>query len=162
MEWQNRRAAEEKATERDRAGREPTPGAKRERLLSLDVFRGITLVGMVVVNSAGSHEYAYPAVTHAGWNQWAFADLILPFFVFIVGVAIPFSLGGLLKRGESRGAIVMKIIRRVILLFAIGLVMNGYPHYNLATLRIFNALQRIALCYLGASILYLWVRPRGR
>ncbi len=156
------RIPEERVAGEGRAAQGATPATKRERLLSLDVFRGITLVGMVVVNSPGSRDYIYPAVAHASWNHWAFADSILPFFVFIVGVAIPFSLGGLLKRGESRAAIVWRIVRRVILLFVIGLVMNGFPHYDLATLRIFNALQRIALCYLFASIIYLWMRLRGQ
>ena len=138
------------------------PAPTRERLLSLDVFRGATLVGMVLVNSPGSRDYVYPAVAHASWNGWAFADLIFPFFIFIVGVAIPFSLGSLVERGATRPKIVLRIVRRAVLLFAVGLVMNGYPAYDLATLRIFNALQRIALCYLCASLIYLKFRPKGQ
>jgi len=140
----------------------PSPAPKHERLLSLDVFRGMTLVGMVLVNSPGSKQYVYPALAHAPWHGWAFADLILPFFVFIVGVAIPYSLGSLLVRGASRKAVAWKILRRSILLFAIGLLMNGFPRYDLSTLRIFGALQRIALCYLFASLIYLKFKPKGQ
>jgi predicted acyltransferase len=145
---------------------------KPERLLSLDVFRGITLAGMVLVNSPGNRENTYPALLHVDWNGWKFADLILPFFVFIVGVAIPYSLDSLLARGASRKAIVLKIVRRSALLFAIGLAMNAVPHYDdahdhilffgLSDLRIFGALQRVALCYLFASLIYLGFRPKGQ
>lgn len=161
---------EERATEGQRADESRTPTPKRERLLALDVFRGITLVGMVLVNSPGSKEYAYPALAHVPWNGWAFADLILPFFVFIVGVAIPFSVGGRAAQGVGRTTLVMRILRRSMLLFAIGLAMNAFPQYDdskgcvvfhdLSDLRIFGVLQRIALCYLFASLIYLSFKPK--
>lgn len=89
----------------------------RERLVSLDVFRGFTLLGMVLVNSQPGK--IHPALAHAGWNRWAFADLIFPFFVFIVGVAIPYSVANRLEGGVSRPRLFWQILRRCVLLFAL-------------------------------------------
>jgi predicted acyltransferase len=145
----------------------PTPPetTRQDRLLSLDVFRGITLVGMVLVNNHPGPIYG--PLGHVKWNGWGFADLIFPFFIFIVGVAIPYSLDKRRSQGAGRTAIVLTIFRRSILLFLLGLFLNGYPrflnefpHFDLAHLRIFNALQRIALCYFVASLLYLGCKPK--
>src|SRR3954453_18228761 len=84
----------------------------KERLLALDVFRGFTLFGMVFVNSIPGKNY--PAIGHAAWNGWGFADLIFPFFVFIVGVAIPFAFANRLARGESRSKLFGQILRRCV------------------------------------------------
>ena len=130
--------------EYDPAVRQPVPPLK-QRLLSLDVFRGFTLLGMVLVNShpVGIH----PALGHAAWNGWGFADLIFPFFVFIVGVAIPYSFAGRMARGESKQKLFWHIVKRCVLLFAVGVFLNGYPKFDLSTLRVMNVLQRIAICY---------------
>ena len=84
----------------------PQPkAAKSERLLSLDVFRGFTLLSMVLVNSHPGP--IYPPIAHASWHGWTFTDLIFPFFVFIVGVAIPYSFANRLARGESKGQLLL-------------------------------------------------------
>ena len=127
-----------------------------ERLLSLDVFRGFTLLGMVLVNSHPGP--TYPGLGHVRWNGWGFADLIFPFFVFIVGVAMPYSFAHRLDRGESPGKLFRHIALRSLRLFAIGVLLNGYPHFDLATLRVMNVLQRIAICYLLASLIYVYLR----
>ncbi len=132
----------------------------KERLLSLDVFRGFTLVGMVLVNSHPGK--TFPGLGHASWNGWGFADLIFPFFLFIVGVAMPYSFAGRLARGDSPRMLLWQVLRRALLLFALGLFLNGYPKFDLATLRIMGILQRIAICYLLASLLYLYLRPSAR
>ena len=132
----------------------------RERLLSLDVFRGFTLLGMVLVNSHPGR--IYPALSHANWNGWTFTDLIFPFFVFIVGVAIPYSFAGRMARGESPRKLFWHISRRCVLLFAVGVFLNGYPQFDLHTLRVMNVLQRIAICYFLASILYVYLRVETR
>lgn len=137
----------------------PSPPAK-ERLLSLDVFRGFTLLGMVLVNSHPSG--IYPALGHARWHGWGFADLIFPFFVFIVGVAIPYSFAGRMARGESRRELFLRILRRSVLLFVIGVLLNGYPRFDLSTLRVMNVLQRIAICYFLSSIIYIYIRMKTR
>ena len=133
----------------------------KERLLSLDVFRGFTLLGMVLVNS---HPGAiYPPLAHAGWNGWTFTDLIFPFFVFIVGVAVPYSFANRVRRGENRQKLFWRIVRRCVLLFAVGLFLNGFPQFDFSTLRVMNVLQRIAICYFLTSIIfvYLHLKPKS-
>jgi len=136
-----------------------TPRPK-ERLLSLDVFRGFTLLGMVLVNSHPGE--IYPGLGHAKWNGWGFADLIFPFFVFIVGVAIPYSFASRLARGENREKLFKHILIRCVLLFAIGVFLNGFPRFDLSTLRVMNVLQRIAICYFLASIIFVYIRMTTR
>lgn len=135
--------------------RPTTPAVVRtkERLKSLDVFRGFTLLGMVLVNSHPGK--IFPGLGHASWHGWGFADLIFPFFVFIVGVAMPFSFADRLARGDRGGKLFWPVLRRCVLLFAVGVFLNGYPQFDLGTLRVMNVLQRIAICYLLASILYV-------
>ncbi len=147
----------------------PPPLARsKERLLSLDIFRGMTLIAMTVVNMPGDHHYTYAPISHVGWNGWTIADLIFPFFIFIVGVAMPYSFAGRQARGDSQRKLLGHILLRSAILFAVGVFMtwyynfmSGLPRYHLANIRIFGALQRIALCYLFASILYLKLKNRG-
>jgi predicted acyltransferase len=127
-----------------------------ERLLCLDVFRGFTLLGMVLVNSHPGK--IYPPLAHARWHGWTFTDLIFPFFMFIVGVAIPYSFATRLRRGESPRSLFVHILRRSVLLFAIGMFLNAVPDFNLRTLRIMGVLQRIAICYFMASVIYAYLR----
>ncbi|MCC6264878.1 MAG: DUF5009 domain-containing protein [Bryobacterales bacterium] len=130
------------------------------RLLSLDVFRGFTLIGMVLVNS---HPLGiYPGLGHAHWNGWGFADLIFPFFIFIVGVAMPYSFANRLSRGESGSVIFRHVLRRCVLLFVIGVFLNGFPRFDLSSLRVMGILQRIAICYLLAALIYLKFRMSAR
>ena len=138
----------------------PASSRPPQRLLSLDVFRGFTLLGMVLVNS---HPGAiYHPLGHAGWNGWGFADLIFPFFVFIVGVAIPYSFSKRIARGESREKLLRHVVVRCVLLFAIGVFLNGFPRFDLSTLRVMNVLQRIAICYFLASVMVVYLRMRTR
>jgi len=139
---------------------DPVTPRPKERLLSLDVFRGFTLLGMVLVNSHPGE--IYPGLGHAKWNGWGFADLIFPFFVFIVGVAIPYSFASRLARGENREKLFKHILIRCVLLFAIGVFLNGFPRFDLSTLRVMNVLQRIAICYFLASIIFVYIRMTTR
>jgi len=136
------------------------------RLCSLDFFRGITIIGMVIVNNPGNGEVAYAPLRHAQWNGWTPTDLIFPSFVFIMGVSVVFSLASRLRRGESRRSIVLHVLRRGAILFAIGLFLNGYPayptEYHFSTLRLVGVMQRLAICYVAASLITLWVGNRGR
>jgi predicted acyltransferase len=132
-------------------------GNDNQRLLSLDVFRGITIAAMILVNSPGN-QTAYAPLEHAEWNGCTPTDLIFPFFVFIVGVSLAFSLSKRLQRGEAPGPILLQVLKRSVLIFGFGLLLNGFPYYNLATLRIPGVLQRIALCYLAAAFLFLKTR----
>src|ERR1700720_3095940 len=90
------------------------------RLVSLDVFRGLTIAGMVLVNNPGSWAHIYWPLEHAEWNGWAPADLIFPFFLFIVGVAIPLALGRRVDEGGSKRGLYWKIIKRALSIFALG------------------------------------------
>ena len=124
------------------------------RLISVDVLRGITIAFMILVNNDFSN-YAFPALEHAEWNGWTPTDLVFPTFLFLVGVTIVFSFESRLSRGTSRSSLLLHTFRRACILFALGLVVNGFPYFPLSTLRIYGVLQRIAICFLLASILYL-------
>lgn len=139
------------------------------RLLSLDVFRGVTIAGMILVNNPGTWSSIYPPLRHAVWHGWTPTDLIFPFFLFIVGVAVTVAYEKRLARGLDRGPLVRKAARRALVLFGLGLFMAAYPFVtwtpewglrDFSTLRIPGVLQRIALCYFGATLLFLYTRPR--
>lgn len=111
---------------------------------------------MVLVNNPGSWSTIFPPFKHAEWHGWTPTDLIFPFFLFIVGVATSFSLA---KRTERAW---LHILRRAAILFLLGLVLNGFPKYELPTLRIPGVLQRIAIVYAITAFLVLKLRPRGQ
>lgn len=129
-------------------------GLPGNRLVSLDALRGITIAFMILVNN-GIYNYAYPALEHAEWNGWTPTDLVFPTFLFLVGVSIVFSFESRLGRGAPKSSLLIHTLRRACILFALGLIVNGFPHFPLATWRIYGVLQRIAICFLIASILYL-------
>ena len=142
-----------------------------KRLTSLDVFRGITIAGMILVNMAGvaDEDKVYPPLLHADWNGWTPTDLVFPFFLFIVGVAMAFSLAKYtdsavnspLTKG-GRGGLYWRIIRRSLILFALGIFLNGFWEYKWDTIRIMGVLQRISLTYLIASLIVLNVPRKGQ
>jgi predicted acyltransferase len=139
-----------------------SPGGASTRLTSLDLFRGGTIAAMILVNNSGN-DHPYWPLDHAEWNGWTPTDLIFPFFLFIVGVSLVFSFASRLNRGDSRSLLVGHTLRRAVIIFAIGVALNGIV--DLASsrgLRIPGVLQRIGICYFAASILYLYVRPRTR
>jgi predicted acyltransferase len=125
------------------------------RLVSLDVFRGLIIAGMVLVTDPGNYSFVYPQLLHAQWNGATATDMIFPSFLFIVGVAITLSLASRLQKGSPRSTLTMHVVRRAAIIFVIGLAVNGFPDYHLHTLRIPGILQRIAICYLIAGLLYL-------
>jgi predicted acyltransferase len=131
------------------------------RLLSVDALRGLTVAAMVLVNNPGTWRAIYPPLRHAAWHGWTPTDVIFPFFVFIVGVAIPLALGPRLERGD-RAAVMLKVLRRSIVIFGLGIILNGFPWYAWSTLRIPGVLQRIALCYLVAALIYLLTSTRAQ
>lgn len=125
------------------------------RLLSLDVFRGITIAGMVLVNNPGTWGAIYSPLKHAEWHGWTPTDLIFPFFLFIVGVAIPLAFARRLEESGSQCDLYLKIIRRSLIIFALGIFLAGFPFFDFANLRIPGVLQRIAVCYFVASLIFL-------
>jgi predicted acyltransferase len=136
--------------------RSPTRG----RLLSLDVFRGVVIAAMILVTDPGTYTYTWHQLRHAEWNGATATDMIFPAFLFMVGLAIPFSLGSRAEPDTSRRKTALRIIRRSITLLLLGLGINGFPDYVWNTLRLPGILQRIAVCYALCGFLYLAVRER--
>jgi predicted acyltransferase len=126
------------------------------RLLSLDVFRGLTIAGMLLVNDPGSWGAIYPPLEHAAWNGWTPTDLIFPFFLFIVGVTTHLSLGSRRARGATDRDIVLQILRRGAIIILLGWLMAGFPYYPLTritAIRIGGVLPRIGVCYIAGALL---------
>ena len=126
------------------------------RLASLDVFRGMTIAAMILVNNSGDWEHVYWPLEHAKWNGWTPTDLVFPFFVFIVGVSMVFSFASRTARGDSQRTLLLHAIKRSAIIFALGLFLYAYPRFDWHTARIPGVLQRIAVVYLLASALFLY------
>ena len=117
---------------------------------------------MILINNAGDGPSSYWPLQHAEWNGWRPADLVFPFFLFIVGVSMAFSFGVRMKRGESRWQFLRHAFWRGVILFALGLFLNGFPNqYSLSSWRVYGILQRIAICYVMTAVLALWANRRG-
>lgn len=128
----------------------------KPRLLSLDVFRGITVAAMTLVNNPGSWGHIYPPLEHAEWNGATPTDLVFPFFLFIVGVSIVFSMESKKEDATQRKKLLINVIRRGVILFVLGLLLNLFPAFEFSTVRIPGVLQRIAVVYLLTGLLYLY------
>ena len=142
----------------------------RERLVSLDVFRGITIAAMLLVNDPGDGRAVYWPLAHAEWHGWTPADLVFPFFLFIVGITTELSLAARRARGDSAAALRRQVMRRALVIFLLGVVIHWFPFYtggdipgdpgflarvadSLLNLRLPGVLQRIAVCYLAGGLL---------
>jgi len=131
------------------------------RLVSLDVFRGATMALMVLVNNPGDGAHSYGPLQHAEWNGWTLTDTVFPAFLWIVGVAITLSLGQRIAAGVARQRLFAQVLRRAVILYVLGLVVYAYP-FDFSTQRLLGVLQRIAICYLIASVIYLTTGVRGQ
>ncbi len=133
-----------------------------DRLEALDVFRGATVAGMIVVNTPGDWNHVFPPLLHAEWHGWTPTDTIFPFFLFIVGVSIAFSFGRRLATG-SRRVLFLHTLRRAAAIFLIGLGLNvlSFFLFHRRSVRIPGVLQRIGVCFLLAASIYLLLGPRG-
>ena len=134
------------------------PAPKRQRLLALDVFRGLTVAGMLLVNDPGTWSAIYPPLEHAEWNGWTPTDVIFPFFLFIAGVTTHLSLSARRAEGADDGALARQIIRRGALIIGFGLLMAVFPFNSwdrFAHIRIPGVLQRIGVCYTIAALISL-------
>src|ERR1700761_869402 len=141
------------------------PAGGHTRLLSLDVMRGLTIAAMILVTDPGTYSAVFPPLLHAAWQGATPTDMIFPAFLFMVGISIVFSTHARLfprtGRGATRRQLTAHILRRTILLIVLGLLVNGFPAYDLHHLRLPGILQRIALCYAAAALLYLAIADRG-
>ena len=131
-----------------------------QRLVSLDVFRGLTIILMIIVNTPGTWAHVFSPLRHSEWHGCTPTDLVFPFFLFIVGVAMWFSF----KKFDHKFTkyALLKILKRTALIFLIGLFMNAFPKFDIAHLRIMGVLQRIALAYGLGAFLILLFGSRGR
>jgi len=147
----------------------------KERLVSLDVFRGITVAGMLLVNDPGSWGHIYPPLEHAAWNGWTPTDLVFPFFLFIVGITTHLSATARRARGATDTELTRQILRRGALIFLFGLLVNWLPFYTwsgdfpsfgarivdrLYHVRIMGVLQRIGLAYVAGALIALRANTR--
>ena len=142
----------------------PPSAVPAGRLESLDAFRGITIAAMLLVNNPGSWSAIYPPLRHAAWHGWTPTDLIFPFFLFIVGVAMSLSFAKLRARGIDRRAILGKAAKRAAILVALGLVLHAFPWIgtDYSELRLPGVLQRIGVAYFLATLIVLWTDRRGQ
>lgn len=128
------------------------------RLLSLDVFRGITVALMILVNSQGNNS-PYHILKHAEWNGVTLADLVFPSFIFILGVSVVFSLSKIQQHVQSQRVLIGKILKRSIILFLIGFLLDAFPyHIDFSSARFLGVLQRIAICYFFSALLFITTR----
>lgn len=136
---------------------------KPERLLSLDVFRGATIAAMLLVNNAGDWGHVFPPLLHAEWHGCTFTDLIFPFFLFIMGVAMSFSFSKRLSREADRKGLYIQIVKRTALLYILGSIIIFFASKGLGKpFKPYGVLQRIALCYLFSSLILLYSGVRGQ
>ncbi len=131
------------------------------RLVSLDVFRGVTIASMILVNNSGS-DVTYIPLEHADWHGWTFTDTVFPFFLWITGVAMTLSFARRMEAGADRGKLLLHSIRRAAIIFGIGLLLAGFPYFQLDRIRIPGVLQRIAVCYLIAAVIFLYTKWRAQ
>lgn len=137
------------------APQEVNPSTPAPRLQFLDVLRGLTVGFMIMVNNNGQNELAYRFMNHSPWNGFTPTDLVFPTFLFVMGVSIVLSLSGRRARSTPKKTLLLHMLRRFVILVLLGLAVNGFPYFHLGTLRIYGVLQRIAVCYLLASLLEL-------
>ncbi len=130
------------------------PPRSQARLRSLDVFRGLTIAGMVTVNNPGDWGTVYAPLLHAEWHGWTPTDLVFPFFVFIMG--------GALAQGQPSRVTGSAVWRRGVKLLALGLFMSGYPHFDPARWRVPGVLFRLGLCYVATALVWRAVTVPGR
>ena len=126
-----------------------------QRLLSLDVMRGITIAGMILVNTPGSWAHIYPPLEHAEWHGLTPTDLVFPFFLFMVGISITLALGRRVEQGMDQAPLVGKIMKRAAIIYALGIFLTLFPAFDFSNLRVVGVLPRIATVYLIASLLFL-------
>lgn len=149
---------------------------KFNRYVALDVLRGMTVAGMILVNNPGSWGHIFPPLEHAAWAGCTPTDLVFPFFLFVVGAAMAFSFA---KYNESLTPdSLKKLLKRGALIFIVGFGLNAFPFYpyspnadlgfwgnivdHFANVRIFGVLQRIAMCYIIGGFVALWLKKPGR
>jgi predicted acyltransferase len=128
---------------------------KPERILSVDLLRGLTIACMILVNNPGSWGNIYPPFEHSHWNGCTPTDLVFPFFLFIVGISISYSLSAAKLSTENQSKLILKIVKRSAIIFFLGFLLNILPNFDFAHVRILGVLQRISIVFLISAFLFL-------
>lgn len=131
-----------------------------KRLISLDFFRGLTIAGMIIVNTPGSNDYIFGPLKHAEWNGITPTDYVFPFFIYIVGVSVVLAYTKYFSKGRQRTELVSKIVKRTAIIFGLGILLNLFPGFDFANIRIPGVLQRIAIVFLACSLLFLFTSKK--
>lgn len=142
----------------------------QQRIISVDFLRGLTVTGMIFVNNPGSWEYIYPVFRHAHWNGCRLADLVFPFFLFIAGISINYSLGNYTLPKADKVKTAKRILKRGFTIIIIGILLNSFPFYDfsgqknftdlLSNFRIMGVLQRIGIVFIISALLFIYTSPR--
>lgn len=131
----------------------------KKRFLPLDILRGLAMIFMIIANNPGSAKYVYAPLRHAAWDGCTPTDVVFPVFLFCMGMAMAWSLA---KFGGVNGKALLKIFKRGVIIFALGLFLNLFPSFDWANMRWFGVLQRIACCYVLAAVLVLALKGDGK
>jgi predicted acyltransferase len=134
--------------------------ATQNRIISLDMFRGLTIMAMIIVNTPGSWSHLYPVLSHSAWNGCTPTDLVFPFFIFAMGFAAVLSIKKRLQKGTPKNKLVLQLIRRSAILFLLGLILNSFPFNDLANIRIMGVLQRIAIVNLVCGLFLIYTEVK--
>ena len=132
------------------------------RLASLDVYRGAAIVAMILVNNPGDPAHTFAPLLHARWDGWTFADTIFPAFLWIAGFALALSMRARAASGQGRPQLLVAALRRAALLFACGLLVEGFPFFDLSHYQYTGVLQKIAVAWFLAYAICLYTDWRGR
>jgi predicted acyltransferase len=133
----------------------PATSRAASRLVSLDVFRGLTIVLMLLVNSPGDWNYYYSPIKHADWNGFQLADLVFPAFVFIMGVALVMGLANVREAPELHARTLRRVARRVVVMVVLGMLIGLLPYFYFTSFRVLGVLQRLALVYGLSALCFL-------
>ena len=131
---------------------------KPPRILSVDILRGLTIALMILVNTPGDGRVAYAQLEHARWNGFTLTDLVFPTFLFLVGCSIVFSLQSRLDRGDSRPAMIKRILQRGLTIFALDIILSSMPLFHYTRFRLYGVLTRIAIVYVVVSLIFIATR----
>ncbi len=134
---------------------------KNERLQSLDIFRGITVAAMILVNTPGNGEQVYAPLEHSKWNGCTPTDIVFPSFLFMVGISIVYALKNKRSDASTHAAVLLGAFRRMLLIIGIGLGIQLFYHFDFSTLRYPGVLQRIGVVYFISTVLYLKLGNRA-
>ena len=130
----------------------------KERLLELDILRGLSIIGMILVITPGDWSQRFEWMNHADWRGYPLSDMIFPCFLFCVGMSMAISFYNIENQNKGTFVLFIKILKRTALLILIGLIINGFPFYELKNLRIPGVLQRIAICYFIVASIWILLK----